>query len=160
MTLPPAIELRRLTPEWKDSLAEFFSSLKQSGADRQFHPHPFTAAEAERRAGYDGLDLYYICVAGEQILAYAMLRGWDEGYSVPSLGIAVESSARGCGIGELMMTLLHVAARRRGALKIRLKVYRDNAAALRLYEKMGYRFDGEEGDQRIGILDLEPTIST
>jgi acetyltransferase-like isoleucine patch superfamily enzyme len=35
-----------------------------------------------------------------------MLRGWDEGCEVPSLGIAVRTSAQGRGLGRLMMAHL------------------------------------------------------
>jgi ribosomal protein S18 acetylase RimI-like enzyme len=46
---------------------------------------------------------------GSRIVGYGMLRGWDEGYSVPSLGILVRAEACGQGIGKLLMEHLHLA---------------------------------------------------
>ncbi len=57
------------------------------------------------------------------IVAYGMLRGWDEGYETPSLGIAVHSEWQARGVGRRMMEHLHQVARVRGAKRIRLKVY-------------------------------------
>lgn len=46
--------------------------------------------------------------------AYGMLRGWDEGCFVPSLSIAVRTSAPGPGPGRAMMAHLHAEAGRPG----------------------------------------------
>jgi ribosomal protein S18 acetylase RimI-like enzyme len=85
-----------------------------------------------------------------------MLRGWDEGYEVPSLGIALHPHAQGQGLAHLFMDFLHVAARRRGAKKIRLRVYRDNKSAITLYRSLGYELT-EDRDWRylLGVLDLD-----
>jgi ribosomal protein S18 acetylase RimI-like enzyme len=83
-----------------------------------------------------------------------MLRGWDEGFEVPSLGIATRSSVRGTGLGGLLVQFLHAAACRRGANRVILKVYKDNIPARRLYEKLGYRFVDEGAGEISGSIDL------
>jgi [ribosomal protein S18]-alanine N-acetyltransferase len=138
-----SLEIRVLSPEWERPLASFFSSTGRAAEDL-FHPHPFTDEQAKLLTHYSGKDLYYLFVDGVDILAYGMLRGWDEGYDVPSLGIVVHPDARGQGVGEVFMHFLHSAARKKGARKIMLKVYKENAAAYKLYLKLGYQFDGEE----------------
>lgn len=148
------IECILLAPRWTQPLAEFFQALREAGDDAEFHPHPFTAEEAARRCQYMGRDLYYILVDRQRVLAYGMLRGWDEGYEVPSLGIAVHPRERGKGLGRLLMEVLHAAARHRKARAIRLKVYPHNAQAIRLYKSLGYAFRGEETGQLVGFLDL------
>ncbi len=114
-----------------------------------------TAAEAARLCAYEGRDLYYAAAAGESVLAYGLLRGWDEGYAVPSLGVAVHPNARGLGLARTFMGFLHAAAGLRGAKKVRLKVYPDNGPARRLYERLGYRLAPADDGQLIGFLDLE-----
>lgn len=151
---PPCFECRRLSPEWEGPLAEFFRLLRETGDNDYFHPHPFDDEEAEKRAHYTGKDLYYILVEGERVLGYGMLRGWDEGYEIPSLGIAVRPSARGTGLGLAFMHFLHAAARRLGAERVRLKVHPGNAKAVKLYEELGYSFGSEEAEQLVGIVDL------
>ena len=83
-----------------------------------------------------------------------MLRGWDEGYKVPSLGITIHPSVREVGLGRLFMHFLHVAARRRGCDKIRVKVYPQNVSAAALYEKLGYKFETKEAGQLVGFVQL------
>jgi ribosomal protein S18 acetylase RimI-like enzyme len=147
------VEWRRVTPALEIPLAEFFSSIGEADA-RWFHPHPFDAAEARKIAAYSGKDLYFVLVDGNRVLSYGMLRGWDEGFTIPSLGIIVAAEARGKGVARLTMQLLHFAARRRGAPKIRLKVYEGNVQAVALYRSLGYQFANKEAEQVVGFLDL------
>lgn len=148
------IEIRSLGPEWVEALAEFFRALGEAGDSKHFHPHPLTALEAARRCRYRGNDVYHILVEDGRVLGYGMLRGWDEGYTVPSLGIAIHPAERGKGLAMAFMHFLHAAARRKGANKVRLKVHSDNAAAVGLYQGLGYAFHGRERGQLVGILDL------
>jgi len=53
--------------------------------------------------------------------------------------IAVADAARGRGIGEALLKAAETAARRHGAQRMRLEVRQDNGAAIRLYERLGYR---------------------
>lgn len=53
--------------------------------------------------------------------------------------IAVAESARGRGLGERLLQAAEAASRRHGARCMRLEVRQDNAAAMRLYERQGYR---------------------
>lgn len=149
-----ALKFRIVDKTLEQPLAEFFRALKRAGDDKQFHPHPLTDEEAKRRAHYSGEDLYYVLVEGDKVLGYGMLRGWDEGYQVPSLGIAIHPSVRGVGLGKLFMHFLHAAARRRGASKVRLKVYPDNTNALTLYKVLGYTFQAQEAGQLVGFINL------
>ena len=148
-------EIRRLSPALEPALAGFFRLLREADVDQVFHPHPFTDVEARARAGYGGDDLYYVVVHGNQILGYGFLRGWDEGYDIPSLGLVIHPTRRKAGLGRMLMHVLHQAARCHGASRVRLKVYPSNVAARRLYEDLGYSFEGgEEDGQQIGFLDL------
>jgi ribosomal protein S18 acetylase RimI-like enzyme len=149
-----ALQIRLVDASLLEALTQFFAEIRANGDDQFFHPHPFTADEAQRRAAYQGADLYYVLLQGVRILGYGMLRGWDEGYAIPSLGILIAKEARGTGLGALMMRFLHAAARCQGAEKICLKVYPDNAAAVALYQKLGYRFEAQESRQLVGYLDL------
>lgn len=149
------VEIRAVGAELEPALARFFAELEKNGVGRFFHPHPFTAAAARERAVYTGRDLYYVVLEGDEVLGYGMLRGWDEGYEVPSLGIVVHPAWQGRGIGRLLMDFLRLAAERRGAKKIRLRVYPENAAATALYRKLGYEMTAEkDSPYLLGFLDL------
>lgn len=56
--------------------------------------------------------------------------------------IAVAAAARGRGVGELLLAAAERAVLDRGRQALRLEVRPDNTAALRLYEKNGYRVFG------------------
>ena len=151
----PALEMRRIAGGDEAALAQFFALLESRGIDKYFHPHPFTPEAAHERATYDGEDLYFGLFEAGTMLGYAMLRGWDEGYEIPSLGIVIHPDAKGQGLGRRMMEFLRTAASRRGARTIRLRVYPDNLAAVNLYRSLGYQLSPEEdGRLWVGFLDL------
>lgn len=148
------LEFRRLSPEWRDGFGTFCHALEEVNDLNMFHPHSFDSVELDRIVRYSGLDLYYIMIAGASVLGYGLLRGWDEGYAVPSLGIAVHPSYRGRGLGMALMHFLHAAARWRGAEKVRLRVNQDNAVAKSLYQSVGYTFSSMEGEYIVGYKDV------
>lgn len=146
----PSLEVVRLAPELQEGLQQFFQDLKAGGDDVFFSPHPADADSIRRIAAHDGKDLYYLLVEQGKVLGYGILRGWDEGYQIPSLGLAIHPSARGQGLGKMLMDLLHLLASRRGADKVRLRVRANNEKALNLYKSLGYAF--EEDTKQSGFL--------
>jgi RimJ/RimL family protein N-acetyltransferase len=144
------VEFHVVSSEDQRSLAEVFADLD----DTFFRPHPFTAEEARRLANHSGRDVFGLLEQGDSPVAYGMLRGWDDGYSTPSLGIAVRTSAQGRGYAKRMLAHLHEEARRRGADRIRLRVHPDNVVARRLYESFGYQYQGEDRGELVMIVDL------
>ena len=67
-----------------------------------------------------------------------MLRGWDEGYEVPSLGLCVRPGYQGKGLGPALTYHLLATARLKGARKMILKVKRDNPTAIAMYAQIGF----------------------
>jgi RimJ/RimL family protein N-acetyltransferase len=58
-------------------------------------------------------------------------------------GISVDESWRGRGVGTAMVNVLLDWARRHPTIeKVCLGVYEDNAGAIRLYERLGFRLEG------------------
>jgi ribosomal protein S18 acetylase RimI-like enzyme len=147
-------EFRELSAAWRKPLLEFLQALEAQGDDRWFRPHPFTAEVVDALSVHSGGDLYYVVVEGEAVLGYGMLRGWSEGFAIPSLGIAIAATARRKGIGRFFMDFLHNAARRRGSTKVRLRVHEDNLAAVTMYKSLGYKFESSEGSYLVGFFDL------
>ncbi len=149
--------LIRLQPKHTDALKVLFWIVRNDPSARAFHPHGFSDGDAARIAEYSGHDIYagYFAEDGE-IIAYGMLRGIDEGYDIPSLGIYLPPAARGKGISSKVMHGLHEFARQElGASKIMLKVYADNLAALNLYKRIGYEFGASEGRELLGFYSFD-----
>jgi ribosomal protein S18 acetylase RimI-like enzyme len=149
-----ALEFCALNPALADALGDFFEAIAASEDDSLFHPHPLTRSAALELCHYDGSDLYFAAICNGRVLGYGLLRGWDEGYAIPSLGIALAHDARGTGLARAFMLFLHAATRQRGARLIRLTVYRRNTRAVALYKSLGYRFEPKNESEDIGLLEL------
>lgn len=145
------MEFRVVGPSDEAALADAISESHETF----FRPYPFTCDEARRIAKDLGKDIHALLIERDRPVAYGMLRDWNEEYSVPSLGIAVRTSAQGQGLGRLMMGHLHAEARRRGATVVRLRVHPDNVRAGRLYESLGYVNAGEDRGELVMLMDLE-----
>jgi len=149
-----ALEIVHIRPDAERELRALFDEIAADEARTRFYPHPFDHETAARIANYGRQDLYFAVRYGERFIAYGMLRGWDEGFEVPSLGIYVCRRARGAGIADLLMRHLHAAARLRGSPAVRLRVHEDNVPARRLYESLGYVFSPGERGLLVGMLAL------
>lgn len=148
------IEYVAVSPSWAEKLAQFFNDIVANKDNEYFHPHPLTYGTAKKIAAYEGNDLYFLQIKDNEITGYGMLRGWDAGYSIPSLGIVIYPTFRNQGLGRDFMWFLHNQARVKGASKVRLKVYSNNIGARQLYENLGYSFTDEENGQLIGYYEL------
>ena len=148
------LEYAAVTQYWVKKLTQFFEDIATHKDDAYFHPHPFTYEMARMIANYEGNDLYFLQIQDDEIAGYAMLRGWDDGFTIPSLGIVIHPTFRNEDLGTGFMEFLHSKARAKGASKVRVKVYPTNVAARHLYEKLGYSFCDEENGQLIGYCEL------
>ena len=119
-----------------------------------FHPHEFDINTIQKIISNNSLDEYWIMCDNEQIVSYGILRGWDEGFTIPSIGIAVSPNYRKFGFGKKMMLFLHSRAKERGASKIRLTVYKDNIKAIRLYNQLGYMLESQSDSTFVGYLEI------
>ena len=147
------IEIRYLRDSFIKPLIIFLTCLNDNGDNRYFYPHPFTEEAVIQLVNHMIKDQYYVLMEGRKVIGYGMLRGWDSGYDVPSLGIAIHPSFRNIGFGRMLMDYLHVVAKHMGSKKIRLRVHSANYKAINFYESLGYIFK-EEGIYWVGILEI------
>jgi [ribosomal protein S18]-alanine N-acetyltransferase len=146
---------RILEPKHLGELYYVWCEIINTGADEFFKPHPFSLRDAVRVCNNRGKDLYIAAFVNAEIAAYGMLRGWDAGYSIPSIGIYVCRKFQGKGFGRWFMGELHRLASERGAEKIRLTVLKNNQKAISLYKKLGYVLDGSHPEYFEGFLSLK-----
>jgi ribosomal protein S18 acetylase RimI-like enzyme len=145
------IQIRRVTAEDVDALGELLENIDGT----YFQPHPMTREEAARIGALRGRDIFLIGRVGNRGVAYGMLRGWDEGYTVASLGIGIRRDSEHRGYARAMMAALHEVARQSGATRIRLRVHPNNTRAASLYQLYGYREAGYDRHETLMILDLD-----
>jgi ribosomal-protein-alanine N-acetyltransferase len=144
------MEIEALSSANADELVALFERV-----DRSHFGH--ATPEAVMRFLAAPEDVFLLGRENGRVVAFGMLRGWAEGYSVPSLGIATFPEGR--GYGRAMMTGLEIAARNRGAGRIRLRVHPDNLRARALYRRLGYREIGVERGETVMLLELTPDDS-
>jgi ribosomal-protein-alanine N-acetyltransferase len=147
------VEFQSVSAENVKAFGDFLCSLAANGDEKFFHPHPLTRSEAGRIASFSGRDKYFVAICEQIVVGYGMLRGWDEGFTVPSLGIAIHADFRGTGLGRKLMHFLHQEAFDAGATEIRLTVERENTA-ISFYQRFGYEFNEGLGNSLVGILSL------
>jgi ribosomal-protein-alanine N-acetyltransferase len=83
---------------------------------------------------------YLVAVEGERVLGWAGLCDYPDEAFVQTIGVAREAQGKGLG-ARLLQALLDEAARRR-ARRVALEVRADNAPAIALYERFGFRREG------------------
>ena len=139
----------------ENKLADFFNIIHNDPTSIFFRPHPLSSDFARCICKSITKDYYVVLVdLSKNICAYGMLRGWEEGWEIPSLGIYVAPNSRGRGASNLLMMHLHKVAKQRGASKIRLKVNATNLKAYSLYKRFGYVFECENENNYIGFMQL------
>ena len=152
-------EIRPVTAADAAALGRFFEALAADAeAATFFHPHPLTADEAASlcRKAASIRDGYFVAEYAGRIVGYSMLRGWDEGYEVPSWGGAVHPQLRDAGIGKQLLVHAVAESRARGAKTMRLTVYKTNGRGVHVYRKIGFEFAEKDEKFLVGILPIDP----
>jgi len=136
---------------YKNQINYFFEKNKEDY--NFFHPHPLNWESLKSIINKKNKDVYVI-VFDERLIGYGILRGWDDGYEIPSLGILISKHFRGKGYSIPFMNYLHKISKERESNQIRLTVYKENKTAVSLYNKLGYVFSNKNENELIGIKDL------
>lgn len=146
------IECVRFRVEWVAALQVFLQELDRAGESAFFSPHPADEKTLHDLATRPTANVHCLLVEEQQVVGYGLLRGWDEGFEVPSLGIAIHPQRRSEGLGNFLMGYLEFQAAQRGAASVRLRVFRQNAAAIALYSARGYEWvaDPSNGELLLG----------
>jgi ribosomal protein S18 acetylase RimI-like enzyme len=153
----------RLSAADAGRLGTFFELLRADPETlRFFHPHPLTLSFATILCARQNscLDRHYITGYHGHIVAYSLLRGWDEGYDTPSFGGCTHPELRGAGLGQLLLTHAIAESRAAGARKLRLTVYKENVRALHIYRKFGFVFSDKNEHELVGLVDVSGPVLT
>ena len=132
-----ALVVRPLASSDASALAALLSA--QDPAYMQyFVPFQFDASTLASILTNAESDLYMGLWWGEALIGFFMLRGWDQGYSIPAYGVTIDQRFRNRGLGRLTLELSRSICKLRGAVQLMLKVHPQNAAAKQLYESFGF----------------------
>lgn len=158
----PQIEFRSNQEVDSNRIVDFFEKSNIPAVTKTFRAFELTAQQATWIADYDGKDNYFLALADGEIAGFGMLRGWDEGYSIPSLGLFVSSEHQGKGVGKAIMNHLTAVAIERDCERIRLTVDAVNEKAVALYKAQNYEVDNEQsdGERLVMYRQLETAIGS
>ena len=126
-------------------IKEFFDIIKN---DRFFHPFPFNE-DTIIKIFNAKKDKYHFIYFDRKVVGMYMLRGWDEGYEVPSFGMIVHPNYRGLGIGKFMLKSALAEAKLLKCKMVRLTVNNDNEVAKEIYKKVGFKFRDNVGFKKL-----------
>ena len=146
------MEIKLLRNADIEFIESFWNSLSENDISF-FHPHTFNHESACKICEYVGKDEYYAIWDMSKIAGYGMLRGMDDGYAVPSLGLCIGNKYRRTGLSKLFINFLEISAKLKGCGYIRLSVMLENTYAIKLYSSLGYCLTQSE-DSYIGIKKL------
>ena len=144
--LTPTIEY------FKSSIEKFFVDNKEDYSF--FSPHEYSYEGLLKEITSKPQDYFVFLMDGENIAGYGLLRGWSEGYDIPSLGIIIDVNYRGKNLSRMIMEHLHLISINRGAKKVRLRVYKQNYKAISLYNKLGYELTDFDENTLVGFKTL------
>jgi len=153
----PDLVIRRIRTTDAALLGDFFEEIAADAETlRFFHPHSLTREYAALLCGGAAarLDRYFVMLYHGRPVAYALLRGWDNGLAVPSWGGCVHPDLRSAGLGHALLVHAVAESRSAGATKLRLTVYKNNQRGVHLYSKFGFVFQDKDEKSVVGFLDL------
>jgi ribosomal protein S18 acetylase RimI-like enzyme len=141
--------IRMVEPSDLAALTEFFASNDVPEVTRHFSPFPLNAKSAEQICNQGEPDRFFIDEDGGVIKALGMLRGWKDGYAIPSFGLLVDRRFAGQGIGGRVTAFAIDLAKTLRAPAVRLSVEPDNAAAIKVYARAGFQLTDKRAGERL-----------
>jgi RimJ/RimL family protein N-acetyltransferase len=132
------LTLRPLQPRDERPLAGLFAASDRPDVTRWFDPFPLTAETARTLTGYQGRDLYWGVWSADNLIAFAMVRGWDGGHPQPVYGCLVDPRRHSHGIGTDVTKLVVADLRDRRIPEVRARVHDDNARSFRMLLAAGF----------------------
>lgn len=154
------MKIKLVKTEDFEDLAVLFENNNVEPITRFFTPFALTRETAHEIACEYHRDKYYLGIVEEKVIGLSMLRGWDEGYTVPSFGMFIDLHQHRHGYGKQLLDLTIEAARQLGCQKIRLSVLKANHLAYRIYKSRGFKeidrskFHDSADEKLIMIKDL------
>ncbi|MEK6882810.1 MAG: GNAT family N-acetyltransferase, partial [Nanoarchaeota archaeon] len=116
-----------------------------------FHPFEMSHETARKILNPLTKDLYFVAILNNEFIGMSMLRGFDEGFDIPSFGIFIDFLYQNQGYGRKLMEWPVNWADKHNIEKIRLGVYANNKIALKLYQSLGFT-KSEEYKDKFGFL--------
>ncbi|HRR06157.1 MAG TPA: GNAT family N-acetyltransferase [Victivallales bacterium] len=84
------------------------------------------------------LDYYFLMIYNHKIVGFFMIRGFDEGFDIPSYGVWIHPDYNNKGLAKLSLSYTISLLKLKSKNKVMLKVHPSNLAAKKIYESSGF----------------------
>jgi len=147
--IPLSLEIRKLTVDQSEELANLLQSSEKEYS-QYFIPFTFEFETISGILSKAIKDQYYGIYVDNSLVGFYMLRGFDDGFEIPSYGAWIAKNFSSKGISKLTLHHAITFCKTNSIKKLMLKVHPDNLIAKKIYEDFGFIYDGVDG--RIGHL--------
>ena len=135
------VEIKELQSEQASTLSALILNAPKDYT-KYFVPFSFEEDSIKKIISDAVNDKYFGIFINDDLAGFYMLRGFDQGYEVPSYGVWISDKFSGLGLSKL--TLQHAISfcKLNGLKKILLKVHPENTIAKNIYENFGFKQQG------------------
>ena len=127
-----------------DSAAELTELLQSQPSDysKYFIPFEYNFNTVKNILDKNKKDIFFGLFLNDKIIGFYMLRGFDEGFEVPSYGVWISKKFSGLGLAKL--TLQHAISfcKINEIDELMLKVHPQNKVAKKIYENFCFKKAG------------------
>jgi len=147
------MKLKSIEPSDLGRLSKLFTDNNIDKVIQTFTPFELSPEMAMWIACEPHKDHFYLGIIHNIPIGFSMLRGWDEGFSVPSFGIFIDHRQHGQGLGKQLLDLTIEEAKKLQCHHIRLSVYASNPSACKIYRSRGFKETDRKAVMNKGFAD-------
>jgi len=135
------IEIKELQSDQASTLSALILNTPKDYT-KHFTPFSFEEDSVKKIIGDAVKDKYFGIFISDELTGFYMLRGFDEGFEIPSYGVWISDKFSSLGLSKL--TLQHAISfcKVNGIKKFMLKVHPKNIIAKSIYETFGFKQEG------------------
>lgn len=141
------MDLEKLIKIWNEDPEEY---------SKYFIPFKMKYENLKEILNKSNKDLFFVICVDNNIAGFFMLRGFDEGFNIPSYGVWISSKYSNKGLAKLSLYYSITVCKVSGIKKLMLKVHPNNKIAFTMYKKLGFIETGF--DKNIGHVIMHKDI--
>ena len=134
-------EIKPLDSNDSGLLSSMLNSLP-ANYTKYFIPFSFDKKSIENILANAVLDKYWGFFIKNELVGFFMLRGFDNGYEIPSYGVLISDRFCNKGLSKLSLQYSVSWCQLAGIKRIMLKVHPENEVAKSIYENFGFTYSG------------------
>lgn len=135
------LEIRQIDISLAKEVSEMLSTSSKD-YNRHFIPFQFDLDSVKAVFNKIKKDYFFGIFLNNALIGFYMLRGFDEGYEIPSYGVFIKESYSNKGLGKLTLDHAVSLCKILDKKRLMLKVHPDNVNAKNLYIKYGFKEEG------------------